>query len=204
MSRLVPLALTVLLAIAAPAYAAGGGDGGGGGSGGSSSGGSSSGGKSSGSSNGASGSGANASPAAKNCKTGQVWNKKSKKCVKAQSGVLPDEELYQQGRALAKEARYDWAIAVLSTIQDQQDPRVLNYLGYSNRKAGRLDIGITYYQKALAIDPNFNLAREYLGEGYLAAGRVDLAMAQLEAIAKSCGTTCEEYQELNAAINAGH
>ena len=200
MSRLVPLALTALLALAAPAYAAGGG--GDGGSGGSSSGGSSSGGKSTGSGSGASGSGANASPSTKNCKSGQVWNKKSKKCVKAQSGVLPDEDLYQQGRALAKEARYDWAIEVLSAIQDQEDPRVLNYLGYSNRKAGRLDVGITYYQKALAIDPNFNLAREYLGEGYLAAGRVDLAMAQLEAIGKSCGTSCEEYQDLQAAIKA--
>ena len=206
MSRLVPLALTALLALAAPAYAAGGGgDGGGGGSsGGSSSGGGSSGGKSSGSGSGASGGGANASPSTRNCKSGQVWNKKSKKCVKAQSGVLPDEDLYQQGRALAKEGRYDWAIEVLVTIQDQEDPRVLNYLGYSNRKAGRLDVGITYYQKALAIDPNFNLAREYLGEGYLAAGRVDLAMAQLEAIAKSCGTQCEEYRELNAAITAAH
>ena len=190
MSRIVPVALAALIALAAPAFAAGGSDG--------SSGGSSSGGTSSGSSSG----GGNASPTTKGCKAGQVWNKKTKKCVKAQSGILPDEELYQQGRALAKEARYDWAIEVLSTIQNQEDPRVLNYLGYSNRKAGRLDIGITYYSKALAIDPNFNLAREYLGEGYLAAGRVDLAMNQLAEIAKSCGLDCEEYKELNAAINA--
>ncbi|MEI8180108.1 tetratricopeptide repeat protein [Aestuariivirga sp.] len=182
MSRIVPVALAALIALAAPAFAAGGG---------------------SGSSSGSSG-GGNASPTTKGCKTGEVWNKKTKKCVKVQSGILPDEELYQQGRALAKEARYDWAIEVLSTIQDQQDPRVLNYLGYSNRKAGRLDIGITYYSRALAIDPNFNLAREYLGEGYLAAGRVDLAMNQLSEIAKSCGTTCEEYQELNAAISSAH
>ena len=190
MSRLVPVALAFLIAIAAPALAAGGSDGGGSSSGGSSGGASSGGG------------GGNASPTAKNCKSGQVWNKKTKKCVKAQSGILPDEELYQQGRALAKEARYDWAIEVLSTIQNQQDPRVLNYLGYSNRKAGRLDIGITYYRKALAIDPNFNLAREYLGEGYIAAGRVDLALNVLADIAKSCGTGCEEYKELNAAITA--
>lgn len=190
MTRIVPVALAFLLALSAPALAAGGNDGGGGGS--------------SGGSSAGSGGGGNASPATKGCKPGQVWNKKTKKCVKAQSGLLPDEDLYQQGRALAKEARYDWAIEVLSTIQDQEDPRVLNYLGYSNRKAGRLDIGITYYQKALAIDPNFNLAREYLGEGYLAAGRVDLAMNQLAEIAKSCGTACEEYRELNAAITAAH
>lgn len=173
MTRMTPVALACLLALAAPALAAGGG-----------------------------GSSSGSSPTTHNCKSGQVWDKKTQKCVKAQSGLLPDEELYQQGRALAKEARYDWAIEVLSLVQNQQDPRVLNYLGYANRKAGRLDIGITYYRKALAINPNFNLAREYLGEGYIAAGRVDLAMNELSAIARSCGTTCEEYRDLNAAITA--
>lgn len=174
MPRVVSLALAIAIAAASPALAAGGGGSDGG----------------------------ESSPTTKSCKSGQVWDKKTKKCVKAQAGVLPDEELYQQGRALAKEGRYDWAIAVLSTIQNQQDPRVLNYLGYSNRKAGRLELGITYYEKALAIDPNFNLAREYLGEGYLAAGRVDLAMNQLAAIARSCGMGCDEYRALNAAITA--
>ncbi len=178
MTRMVPVALACLLALSAPALAAGGG-GSSGGSGGS-------------------------SPTTHSCKKGEVWNKKTKKCVKVQSGLLSDEELYQQGRALAKQAQYDWAIEVLSAVQNRQDPRVLNYLGYSNRKAGRLEIGITYYRQALAIDPNFNLAREYLGEGYLAAGRVDLAMNELAAIAKSCGTTCEEYKELSSAIQAAH
>ncbi|MCA3560524.1 MAG: tetratricopeptide repeat protein [Aestuariivirga sp.] len=176
MSRIVPVALAFLIAVAAPAFAAGGGSSGGGSS----------------------------SPTNHGCKKGQVWNAKTKKCVATQSGILPDEELYQQGRALAKEAQYDWAIQVLATIQNQEDPRVLNYLGYSNRKAGRLETGITYYRQALAIDPNFNLAREYLGEGYIAAGRVDLAMAELAAIEKSCGTACEEYKDLSAAIAAAN
>ncbi len=142
------------------------------------------------------------SPATQSCKKGEVWNKTKKKCVKATSGALDDEELYQQGRALAREGHYDWAIEVLALVQNQQDPRVLNYTGYSHRKAGRLDIGITYYRRALAIDPNFNLAREYLGEGYIAAGRVDLAMNELAAIARSCGTGCEEYKALATAISA--
>ena len=102
--------------------------------------------------------------------------------MKAESGILPDEDLYQQGRALAKAGDYEWALQVLAAIQNQNDPRVLNYTGYSNRKAGRLEIGITYYRKALAIDPNFVLAREYLGEGYVAAGRIDLAKLELNEI----------------------
>lgn len=144
--------------------------------------------------------GGDSSPTTKKCKSGQVWDEKAKKCVKSQSGVLPDEDLYQQGRALAKEGQYDWAIEVLASVRNQQDPRVLNYLGYSYRKSGRLDLGISYYRKALAIDPNFNLAREYLGEGYIAAGRRDLAMLELAAIEKSCGTACEEYKDLAEAL----
>ena len=140
------------------------------------------------------------SPTKKDCKAGEVWDKKNKKCVKAGAGVLPDEELYEQGRALAMEGQYDWALAVLASIKNQDDPKVLNYIGYSHRKAGRIDEGIAHYQKALAIDPNFVLAREYLGEGYVASGRIDLAKLELTEIEARCGTTCEEYVDLAEAI----
>lgn len=141
----------------------------------------------------------------KKCKKGEVLKKVGniKKCVKVESGILPDEDLYQQGRILAKAGEYEWALQVLDAVQNQNDPRVLNYTGYSNRKAGRLEIGITYYRKALAIDPNFVLAREYLGEGYVAAGRIDLARLELDEIKKRAGTGSEEYQDLAKAINTG-
>ena len=174
MTRLTIAALACLIGLSAPALAAG--DGG----------------------------GNDASPANQSCKKGEVWDNSKKKCVKAQSGLLSDEDLYQQGRALARQGHYDWAIEVLALVQNRQDPRVLNYTGYSHRKAGRLEAGITYYRAALAIDPNFNLAREYLGEGYIAAGRIDLAMAELSAIETSCGRSCEEYKELSAAIAAAN
>ena len=140
------------------------------------------------------------------CKQGEVVKKVKvngafvKKCVKVGAGILPDEDLYQQARLLAKAGEYEWALQVLAAIQNQNDPRVLNYTGYSNRKAGRLEIGITYYRKALAIDPNFVLAREYLGEGYVAAGRIDLAQAELSEIRSRAGADSEEYKDLAKAI----
>jgi tetratricopeptide (TPR) repeat protein len=134
------------------------------------------------------------------CKSGEVWDKKKKKCRRTTSGVLPDQELYEQGRLLAKGGQYEWALEVFAAIANQNDPKVLNYIGYSNRKAGRLDAGISYYKKALAIDPNFVLAREYLGEGYVAAGKIELAKAELAEIEKRCGTTCEEYVDLAEVI----
>ena len=182
MRNLVTLTFAALMAVSAAAMAAGSGSGGSGGGNSGSSGGS-------------------GSPASHGCKQGEVWNKSSQKCVKASSGILPDEELYQQGRMLAKEGQYDWALQVLALVQNQNDPRVLNYEGYSNRKAGRIELGISFYNKALAINPNFVLAREYLGEGYVAAGRADLAKAQLAEIATRCGTQCETYKDLAKAIS---
>lgn len=136
----------------------------------------------------------------KNVKKNGAW---VKKCMPVESGILPDEDLYQQGRQLAKAGEYDKALLVLAAIKNQNDPRVLNYTGYSNRKAGRLEIGITYYRKALAIDPNFVLAREYLGEGYVAAGRIDLAQIELNEIKNRVGVDSEEYKDLSKAITTG-
>lgn len=151
-------------------------------------------------------SGTTTSPTQLHCTPPQVvitvkrQGKKVKICGLKKADLIQDDELFQQGRLLAKQGQYDWAISVLSSVQNQNDPAVLNYLGYSNRKAGRLEIAITYYNKALAIDPNYVLAREYLGEGYVAAGRLDLAQIQLDEIANRAGKTSDEYIDLAKAM----
>ena len=152
---------------------------------------------------------ANNSPLAAHCKKGEVVKTVTKNgtatktCVKVQGSLVPDGDLYHQGWVLAKAGEYDWAIEVLSSVQNPDNADVLNMLGYSNRKAGRLELGISYYAKALKLKPDFTLAREYLGEGYVAAGKLELAKAQLQEIKKLCGTGCEEYKDLSEAINKG-
>ena len=135
------------------------------------------------------------------CPDGKVWSDDKKACVVLKSGALPDDRLYRQGWRLAKAGHYEKAIRVLKAVVDQDNPKVLNYLGYSHRKMGRLSEGVAYYKKALAIDPDYVLAREYLGEGYVAAGRMRLAEDQLAEIAKRCGTDCKAYQQLAAVIS---
>jgi tetratricopeptide (TPR) repeat protein len=134
-------------------------------------------------------------------KSMRVSGKRLKKCVKATAGIISDDELYLQGRLLAKQGEYDWALTVLAAVQDKNNPDVLNYMGYSNRKAGHLDVALTYYKKALDINPDFVLAREYLGEGFVAAGKLDLAKVQLNEIANRAGTSSEEYIDLAKAID---
>ena len=79
---------------------------------------------------------------------------------------------------------------------------MLNSIGYSTRKLGNVDKGIDYYHQALAIDPNFTKARQYLGEAYLQKGHVAKAKEQLMEIADRCGGPCDDYELLVKAIAA--
>ena len=60
---------------------------------------------------------------------------------------------------------------------------------------------MAYYQKALAIEPDNVNTHEYLGEGYVAIGRVELARLELDKLARICGTSCEQYEDLAKAIS---
>jgi len=133
------------------------------------------------------------------CKDGMVYDKPKGICVKADSG-LDDKYLIDQGRAVALAGQYENALTILAAVNDKTDPILLTYLGYANRKLGRVDAGIAYYHQALAIDPGNLNTREYLGEGYVAAGRTDLAVAELNKLEALCGTGCDQYEQLELAI----
>ncbi|MEM9676639.1 MAG: tetratricopeptide repeat protein [Pseudomonadota bacterium] len=135
------------------------------------------------------------------CKKGFAWDRRAKKCKAAKkSSNLSDEDLFQTARELAFERRYDEALTMLDLAADQSAPRILNYRGFATRKLGRVEEALTYYQAALAIDPNYTLVREYMGEAYLQLGQIDKARAQLKEIAMRCGTECREYALLEAEI----
>jgi tetratricopeptide (TPR) repeat protein len=129
-------------------------------------------------------------------KDGDVWNMKTRKCDKAQSGSLDDESIYEAGREFALEGRYDEAITTLNYVSNPRDKRVLNYLGYSYRKSGHVDVGLTYYKQALDIDPNYTLVREYLGEALIQMGDISGAKGQLAEIKARCQGACPEYADL--------
>lgn len=136
------------------------------------------------------------------CAKGLVYNKTTKRCEPPKQGKIDDDSLYEAGRALAMNGRYDEAIEVLALAADKTDPRILNYLGYSHRKAGRVLVGLGYYQEALRNNPDYTLVREYMGEAHLMLGDVASAREQLSEIQKRCGTGCREYTLLSAEIDA--
>jgi tetratricopeptide (TPR) repeat protein len=134
------------------------------------------------------------------CPQGMAWSDTRGRCLSLASGGFSDEELVNEGRLLARGGHYEKAIATLSAVARQDDPLALTYLGYSHRKLGHFDLAMRYYVLALAADPDNVDTREYLGEGYIAIGRADLARAQLAEIEARCGTSCEQYRTLHALV----
>ena len=137
------------------------------------------------------------------CKIGYVYSTKKKKCVRKKSEIFPDSNLKKQGWKLAYAGKYSAAIELFDLVANKSDPEALNGLGFSHRKLGKLQDGIAFYQLALKINPDYLLAREYLGEGYIAAGRINLAIEQLSEIEQRCGKQCKEYALLAKAIATG-
>ena len=119
---------------------------------------------------------------------------------KAENGVLPDKALAENAFALAKDERYEEALAVLDLLQDPNTAVALNYRGYATRKLGRVEEGIGYYLRSVALYPDYAQVRECLGEAYVQKGDIAAAMAQLQVIERICGTSCEEYTDLAEAI----
>src|SRR5262245_35415571 len=101
------------------------------------------------------------------CADGKVWDAKRKECVVPKKNSFNDDELYKAAREFAYAGQYENALTVLQLAKNQNDPRILNYLGYANRKAGRMDLGMSYYRKALNVDENFILARFYMGQALI-------------------------------------
>ncbi len=134
------------------------------------------------------------------CPAGKVYSQQKQMCIDAQSNLMDDQSLTTYAYVLAKEGRYEEALQTLDLLKNPNTAEALNYRGYATRKLGRTDEGIGYYLQAVALDPNYTLVREYLGEAYLVKGDMARAKEQLAQIEKLCGTTCEPYGELAEAI----
>jgi len=139
----------------------------------------------------------------KDCKKGKVWNDKKKRCVKAQRSDLSDDILYQAVREYAYAGQYENAQVVLSAMSDQTDDRVLTYWGFTNRKMGNTDLGMSFYQQAIASNPDNLLVRSYMGQAFVESGDTYLAFLQLKEIRARGGAGTWPEQSLEAAIRSG-
>ena len=104
-------------------------------------------------------------------------------------------------RAKIKAEKFAAALEELRGLaEDTQQADVYNLMGYTLRKTGDYATSLTYYTKALELQPDYRPAREYLGELYAETGDIDKAKEQLAALVKLCPGGCEERQDLEKAL----
>ena len=82
--------------------------------------------------------------------------------------------------------------------KDKKNPDILNYLGFTLRKAGNFEEAEKFYLEGLKIKPDHEGINEYLGELYIKTNRIELAKERLEVL-KGC--KCEEFEELKELID---
>jgi tetratricopeptide (TPR) repeat protein len=130
------------------------------------------------------------------CKDGKVWDEGKKECADAKKSGLDDDILFKAARELAYAGQYENSLKVLDAVKDQNSARILNYRGYSNRKAGRMELGMSFYKRALQADENYILARSYMGQALMEQGKVEEAKAQLIEIRDRGGENSWAYRAL--------
>ena len=112
---------------------------------------------------------------------------------------------YLAAVALINEQKYEQAIGALKSAQRAfgAHPDILTYLGFANRKLGRLDAAEGYYRAALSAAPGHRGATEYFGE--LMVERQDMkgARRMLAKLDAQCRFGCSEAEELRAWIVNG-
>jgi tetratricopeptide (TPR) repeat protein len=120
-----------------------------------------------------------------------------------QTGV--DEQKIIQGYRAAYATiydRHDYADAIeqLKALGQDDRPNVANLIGYSYRKLGDYRLSQVWYERALKADPNHVLTWQYYGLWQIEQGNRDQALYHLSRIAAICGTDCEHYKSLAAAL----
>ena len=156
------------------------------------------------------------------CTDGKIWNEEKKECVAPEDlkpaedtpaeGTPPDDTakeeeqkkterkiddtLYEAAREFAYAGQHENALRALRAAYDQEDPRILNYMGYNTRKLGDMALGMTYYKRALQKDENYILARSYMGQALIEQGDIEGARVQLVEIRDRGGEDTWAYRAL--------
>ena len=113
----------------------------------------------------------------------------------------PATDTFAAARALLLSGKYQESITVLRALNDDGNPDVAASIGYAHSRIGRLDDAKTWYDKALANNPDHIWALAYTGIWRVAQGDVPSAERDLEKVAALCGGTgCIAYRELAEAI----
>lgn len=137
------------------------------------------------------------------CAKGEVWDEKTKACIKAEDQSLNDDQRFGAVRELAYAGRYDEAMQVLAAMREGETSRVMTYQGFLLRQTGQIEQGIAAYERAIAMDPANILARSYYGQLLVQMDELAMAEDQLTQIRAHGGAGTWAEQSLSTAIKTG-
>ena len=111
------------------------------------------------------------------------------------------DSAFAQARQLILGGQFDAGLAAMRALNFDDHPDVATYIGFAHRKLGRVDEAKSWYERALAADPNHKLALSFSGMLRADQGDIPGAQADLVRIGRLCGNTnCNEYQALQGVI----
>ncbi|PIW25987.1 MAG: hypothetical protein COW30_17325 [Rhodospirillales bacterium CG15_BIG_FIL_POST_REV_8_21_14_020_66_15] len=125
------------------------------------------------------------------------------------SSTTTDDKDKKEGKALRdirdllNRGEFEPALTALIpyTAANPDDADGWNLRGYASRKLGRFDVAFSFYERALAIEPNHKGALEYLGELYVETGQKDTALSLLARLEGLCPQGCAEAAALKGFID---
>ena len=114
----------------------------------------------------------------------------------------PAKKDFADGKSAVYSGRFETAIRLLKKVvaQEPKNADAHNYIGFSYRKIGKLDLAASSYKKVFSINPDHKGALEYQGELFLKLGNLSGANENLAKLEKLCPSTCKELAELKRAI----
>jgi Flp pilus assembly protein TadD len=117
----------------------------------------------------------------------------------------PADKAFRRAKRAVDGKRWAEAVASLQKLEAKypDNAEVENLLGFSERNQGHMDAAFAHYEKALTLKPDHRPAHEYVGEAYLMVDNLPKAEEHLATLEKLCGgKSCEEYEDLEKAIDA--
>ena len=116
--------------------------------------------------------------------------------------VATNKDDFEVGKSAVYSGRFEEAIRLLIKVvnTEPKNADAHNYLGYSYRKIGKLELAESSYQYVFAINPNHKGALEYQGEMFLKQDNLSAAKKNLSRLKGLCPSGCKELSELERAI----
>lgn len=142
-------------------------------------------------------------PTTQVCGEGKVYDANKGRCTPIQDSRLSPDDQMKAVRELAYAGRIGDAQDMLDLMPNQQADLVLTYRGFTARKLGDMDGANRWYSAALKANPDNLLARSYMGQGYVEAGEMKLAQAQLSEIRARGGRGTWAELSLRMALDSG-